>query len=128
MQYPANWLRLASPVERVAIGISEVTEQPRPDERYYWVTDNGDGTYSVSPKDIDVLKALRVSEVKAQAGSILSNTDWRVIRAAETGAALDASVAAERQAVRDHSNSLEAQIQACSTVEELAALQTTWPE
>ena len=36
--YPANWLRLASPEARAAIGITEVVEQPRPDDRFYWVS------------------------------------------------------------------------------------------
>jgi hypothetical protein len=32
--YPSNWIRLASPSERAAIGITEVVEAPKPDEFY----------------------------------------------------------------------------------------------
>jgi hypothetical protein len=39
IQYPNNWLRLASPEERAAIGITEVADPVRADDRFYW---NGD--------------------------------------------------------------------------------------
>lgn len=41
ISYPANWLRLASPDERSAIGITEVADPVRADDRFYW---NGDIT------------------------------------------------------------------------------------
>jgi len=31
--YPPNWLRLASPEDRARIGITEVPDYPRPDDR-----------------------------------------------------------------------------------------------
>jgi hypothetical protein len=34
--YPANWLRLASPAERAAIGITEQPDPPSYDQRFYW--------------------------------------------------------------------------------------------
>lgn len=39
IQYPANWLRLASQAEKEAIGITEVADAVRADDRFYW---NGD--------------------------------------------------------------------------------------
>ena len=39
-QYPSNWLRLASPEERAAIGITEVPDAPSYDDRFYWGVDN----------------------------------------------------------------------------------------
>ena len=35
-QYPANWLRLASPEERAAIGITEAPDPEQYDQRFYW--------------------------------------------------------------------------------------------
>ena len=53
IQYPANWLNLASLEEKEAIGITEVAEDTRPDDRFYWVTDNNDGTFTSTPKLLD---------------------------------------------------------------------------
>ena len=39
IQYPANWLRLAGAAEKAAIGITEVADPVRADDRFYW---NGD--------------------------------------------------------------------------------------
>ena len=39
IQYPANWLRLATQAEKEAIGITEVADAVRADDRFYW---NGD--------------------------------------------------------------------------------------
>lgn len=36
IQYPANWLRLASAEEKSAIGITEVADPVRADDRFYW--------------------------------------------------------------------------------------------
>lgn len=50
IQYPANWLNLSSLEEKEAIGITEVAQDTRPDDRFYWVQDNNDGTFTSSPK------------------------------------------------------------------------------
>ena len=50
IQYPANWLQLSTLAEKEAIGITEVADGTRPNDEYYWVTDNNDGTYSSTPK------------------------------------------------------------------------------
>jgi hypothetical protein len=39
IQYPSNWLRFASAEDKAAIGITEVAEPTRADDRFYW---NGD--------------------------------------------------------------------------------------
>ena len=59
-QYPANWLRLASPAERAALGITEEAEPVRADDRFYW---NGDVT---QPRDLAqaIVDALPMSPPK----------------------------------------------------------------
>jgi len=54
---------LASADYRASLGIVEVPDQPRPDDRMYLVTPNGDGTYTATPKDIDELKSIKSSEI-----------------------------------------------------------------
>lgn len=126
VRYPANWLRLASMEEKASIGITEVAEETRPDDRFYWVTDNGDGTYTSTPKDLDALKAQMVTQVKTTAGTLLAATDWKVVRASEGVKPVDETTLANRAAIRERSNTHEASIAACTTVEELASLQFDW--
>jgi hypothetical protein len=118
-QYPANWIRLSSHAERVAIGITEAADPERYDDRFYWA--------SGQPKDIDVLKTNLVSQVKATAGTLLAPTDWKIIRATETNTAVDGGILADRAAIRAFSNDNENAINACTTVDELAVLQLSWP-
>ena len=47
-QYPANWLRLSTAEEKSAIGITEVADPVRADDRFYW---NGDSTLPKALED-----------------------------------------------------------------------------
>lgn len=120
IQYPANWLQLSTAEEKAAIGITEEYDPATFDDRFYWSAGN--------PKDLDVIKANLVSQVKATAASLLSPTDWKVVRFAEVGTAIDTATSEYRTAVRAASNTNEAAINACVTVDEIANLQLTWPE
>ena len=119
-KYPANWLRLASPEERAAIGITEEPDPATYDDRFYWGV--------VNPKDLAQCKAMLTAQVKQTAGSLLAATDWKIVRFAETGTAVDTATSEYRAAVRAASNANEQAIAGCTTVEELAALQLTYPE
>ena len=81
------------------------------------VDENGD---TVSTKG---LKSQKKILIKDQARSLLASTDWHVIKAIEVESY---SVSAEqtdyRAAVRTTSNDMEALIDACTSVDELAAL------
>ena len=114
VQYPANWLRLTSLEEKQAIGIVEVSEAPAPswDQRFYWGVNN--------PKDLDQLKETWTAKVKEAAGSMLSETDWYVIRQAENSAAVPAEVLSRRGEIRTLSNEKETAIAACEDVAALA--------
>ena len=134
IQYPANWLRLTTLEEKEAIGITEEPDQVRADDRFYWDGDINnpkpleDVTETVEGKEYTTkgLKSQFISQVKSQAGSLLAATDWKVVRAAEGGKLLDDETKDDRIAIRTKSDEFEAQITACTTVEELAALQFNW--
>jgi len=154
IQYPANWLRLASPEERAAIGITEVADIAPHDDRFYWapgipkalddvLATKEDGsplmvqvydaaTQSMVDTDVQViqrgLKHQMIAQIKQTAGSLLAQTDWKVTRAAEGVKAVDAATLAARAAIRAASDTNEAAITACTTVDELASLQTNWPK
>lgn len=121
LRYPANWIRLASEEDKAAIGLVWEADPVRADDRFYW---NGDIN---NPKDLDGLKATLISQVKSSAGSLLSATDWKIVRAAEGIKPADTATLAKRAEIRTWSDSTEAAILACSTVEELIAVQLSFP-
>lgn len=55
--YPPNWTAYATPDEIKAVGITEVPDPVRPDDRINDVTVNPDGSYKATPKDLAKLKA-----------------------------------------------------------------------
>jgi len=128
--YPANWLRLASPDERAAIGITEVVEQPRPDDRFYWVSgpdDNGD--YTAIPKDLDGLKATWKAQFKQTAWTLLAPSDWLVVRKQEVGTAIPAEWSSYRDMVRSTCAIVIADIEAATDITAFitAATSVVWP-
>jgi len=107
----------------LTLGYVQVITEPRPDDRFYVVTGPAnDGTYTATPKDLDVLKASYLAKQDRIAGSILSNTDWYVVRELETSTAIPANVATHRDEVRAINNANEALISAAGSVDALKAL------
>jgi len=74
------------------------------------------------------LKSQKKSQVKATAASLLSPSDWYVIRAAEGGAAIPTDVATYRAAVRTASGTMEAAIDAAADMDAFIALHTDTEE
>ena len=62
--------------------------------------------------------------INAQAGGILQDTDWMVVRAAEGGTAVPSDIATWRAAVRTKSNDMCTAIDGAADVDALAALYT----
>lgn len=122
IQRPANWLRLATPEEREAAGITEVADPPVYDQRFYWgYADDG----TLLPKDHAQLVEQWLSQTRATAGTMLAPTDWMVIREADNGTAMPDEVKARRQQIRDFSGLKCAAIEATSSTDELAAYVTS---
>lgn len=117
VQYPANWLRLATPEERAAIGITEVPDPQPYDQRFYWGVGN--------PRDHAQLQEQWVAQVKQTAFTLLAPTDWYVVRHSETGAAMPQSVLDRRAEIRQYSKDKEATIMATVDTDELAAYLTS---
>jgi hypothetical protein len=53
IQRPSNWLKLATPEDLAEAGIVEIQDQVRPDDRFYWVSQDADGLYIATPKLLD---------------------------------------------------------------------------
>jgi hypothetical protein len=92
IQYPANWLRLASPEEREAIGITEVPDPAPYDQRFYW----GPGL----PKDHTQLVEQWVAQTRTTANTLLAPTDWVIIREADNGKPADPLLKTWREDIR----------------------------
>lgn len=116
ISYPANWLRLTSLEEKQAIGIVEVADPVVEvwDQRFYWGVDN--------PKDLDDLKTLWKQKQSDIAGSLLAPSDWRVIKARETGGQVPIDWFNYRRDVRSACNTRQTEIDNCSDVPALKEL------
>jgi hypothetical protein len=134
MQYPANWLRLTSLKEKQAIGIVEVADPVVGvyDQRFYWGVDNPKQLNDEPVLDIDGketgetstgLKTLWKAKQSEIASSLLTPSDWRVVKAAEvTDYAVSSQWLTYRAAVRTSCNARQAEIDACKDVPALKEL------
>jgi hypothetical protein len=122
VQYPAIWLRLASPEEREAIGIVEAPNPATYDQRFYWgISEDG----SLIEKDLSQLKEQWTAQVKTTAKTLMDSTDWMVTRSAEPGGKpVPQAVLDERNLIRSKSDEKEDAIEQANTVAELAAYVT----
>ncbi len=127
IQYPANWLRLTTWEEKSAIGITEVSDPIRPDDRFYYVSMQGDPV----PKDLDSLKETFKNQVNTTTYAILQTTDWYVIRKQETGVEIPEKIATHRNAVRAASEANKTALNAATNLEEFIAavepMYSSWP-
>ena len=137
INYPANWLRLASKTEKEAIGITEEEDPKTYDSRFYW----GDGTAKavddVDAKDkdgnllknedgsqmvIQGVKTVLKAQEKATAGSLLAKYDWYVVRKAEKDISIPSAISTFRDGVRTACDTREKEIDACSDTAALVTL------
>jgi hypothetical protein len=135
IQYPANWLNLSTLAEKEAIGITEVIDPVRADDRLYWDGDLNnpkaleDVTETVDEVEHTTkgLKSNFIAQIKQTAGTILAQTDWMVIRNAERDVAIPSDVVTYRASVVARADELEAAITDVNSVVELAALDLSFP-
>ena len=133
-QYPRNWLRLSTPEQKAAIGITEAPEPPVYDQRYFWGYDV-DG--NLIPKQLEDqtitpeqgepytqtgLKTLHINQTKETANTLLAPTDWYIVRKFERNIDVPVGIVSYRATVISVSEEREALIQAVTTVDELKGL------
>ena len=146
-QHPANW-HTWSAAEKAEHGITEIVQQPAPDSRLYHWGYNDDGTVTSTAKSLDDVnevdedgdplmedgvqvvtpgvKSNLIAEVKAQQGARLAETDWAVIRNADTGAAVPDNIATYRAAIRSKATEMETAITNAADTDAIAALFVTY--
>ena len=143
INYPSNIFSLWTRAEREAIGLANVLEDNTnfKDKKYYT---NTDITYTVQTdvtiNELDYtkvvtaaygtatahtlsdLKTTHTTNINTQAGSLLQDTDWMVVRAAEGGTAVPSATTTWRAAVRTKANAMCTAIGNAANVDALAAL------
>ena len=147
IQHPANWY-IWSAAEKAERGITEIVQQPHPDSRLYTWSYNDDGTVTSTAKSLDdvnevdengdpimedgeqvVTKGVKsnlIAEVKAQQGALLAQTDWAVIRKADTNIDVPAAIQQWRNEIRLAAAAMEDQITQAATTDAIAALFLTY--
>ena len=127
-QFPDNWLRLATAEDKAKRGIE--WEQPPElkfkNEKFYrnWVED---GKVVSEPRELDGLKRRMLGDVRRNAHSLLSGSDWMVVRSAEGGGMPSEDWSEWRSDVRAECNRQEGQIDEAEDVEALANIVQNWP-
>lgn len=126
IQYPSNWLNLSTPADKAAIGLEEVVATNSPaNDKFYWVSDSLNGaslTYTNTPKDLFTCQSNEVNATNAAAYSILLPSDWMATKAFETGTTVATEWATWRASIRTTAATQITAINACTTIEQLAAL------
>ena len=134
VQYPANWINLSTPEEKVEIGLEEViaTNQPA-DQTYYWVSETLNGpelTYTNTPKDLLQVKTVALNQINATAYSILLPTDWMVVKSVETSTPINPSWNSWRQSIRTTALNATNVVEGASDVDAVATVMSSinWPK
>ena len=137
IQYPANWLRLSTAEEKIALGITEVADAPTYDSRFYKgdgsakalddvnaTDENGDPVLDSNGDQVVTLgvKSVLKAQEKVTAGSLLAKYDWYVVRKAEKSTAIPTAITTYRDGVRTACNTRETEIDACADTAALVTL------
>ncbi len=88
----------------------------------YTAQDETDGLGTEGEVKTSGLKTNYKAVINSQAGGLLQDTDWMVVRAAEGGTAVPSDITTWRAAVRTKANAMQVQIDGAADVDALAAL------
>jgi len=147
--HPRNW-HIWSPSEKADAGLTEVTPETPPDSRLYtWGYDTDGVTIVKTAKslaDVDVVdendepvldedgvqvvqlgvKSQLKAEINDQQGSLLSQTDWAIVRKADKETAVPSNIQTWRDAIRTKATAMESAIDGAADTDAVAALFVTY--
>ena len=141
---PESLLSLTA-TQKQELGIYDVTNAPRPDDRFYSVSDDNVSfdeeekivkvTYTSAPKELEDsgeikgLKSNWIAQIKQTANNILSNTDWMLVRKIERNINIPAATVTYRAAVIAEATRVEEAINEASAIDTFrtAVESLTWP-
>ena len=126
-QHPGNW-NIWSKAEKDAKNIKEIIEDRPPDSRLYFWSMDSDGKVTSTAKALDDsgdvlgLKSTLKNVVKDQQGSLLSQTDWVIVRKADKETAIPSNIQTWRDAIRAKATEMENAIDNATDTDAVAAL------
>ena len=135
--HPRNW-HIWSDDHKASMNIEEIILDAKPDGKFHNWIDNGlSGISNITDKKLDDttnedktitlgLKSKEKLNVKQQQGSLLAQTDWAVIRKADTGVAVPTNIATYRAAIRTKATAMDDAIDAASDMDAFKALFLVW--
>ena len=146
--HPGSWYTY-SVEQKTALGITEIVQQPHPNSVLYWWGYNDDGTVTSTAKALDdinevdengdplldddgvqvVTKGVKsnlIDQVRTQQGSLLSQTDWALVRKVDTAVAVPANIQTWRDAIRTKATAMEDAITAAADTDAVSALFVTY--
>ena len=148
-QYAPDTLLSLTATQKQDLGIYDVAYAPRPDDRFFSVTENAPSfdqtlkvvkiTFTSTAKELEDegtgvdkvsgLKSQWIAQIKQSANSLLSQTDWMLVRKIERNVAIPTATVTYRAAVITEANRLETAISASTTIEAFRTVVTTqnWP-
>lgn len=111
ISFPANWLRVSTPDDKEAQGISWVTPEEPPVVRAPLEREKSDG----------------IAKAKDTAGKLLAQSDWMVIASVERSRVVADDWAEYRAAVIAEADRLETQFSTAESYEAIDAIVQNWP-
>ena len=128
LTYPANFLTVSSKEQLETLGITwkEPPVQKFKNEKFYYNTVQ-DGVVTSTPKDLDMLKRNLISQANRAAHSMLSGSDWMVVKQAETSTGILPEWSEHRSEIRTEANRQCGQVEEATSIESLMAITANWP-
>ena len=138
-KHPYNWATAWSAEDKKKFGLTwEDDKDTSFDSRFYWSKDierklddedvkdaDGNQLYEEDGKTKLITEGLKtqwIRQTKETANHMLSSTDWLVTRKSEKGTAIPDTIATFRDDVRTKCASIEAKINACSSLADFKKL------
>jgi hypothetical protein len=125
IQQSPQW-NIWSSDEKEAAGLVEIIPEAAPDDRFYRWMQNPDGTINKTARAIADIKLSFKSQVKLQQGSLLTQTDWVIIRKADAGTDVPSDIQTWRDAIRAKATEMEEAIDSAADADALVALLLVW--
>jgi hypothetical protein len=136
IQYPRNWITLATDSEKAAIGLIEITFSGSYGDSNYYTNSESSPVYdadagtvvitkSKTARNLTELKTEKTLDIESSTNSTMSGTDWYIIRKAEASTSIPSTVTAYRTACKLVCNSTKTAIGNASDLAGLIAIYTS---